>query len=77
VSFYRVGSVLTGSPAAVKLETVKVRLLGGPQRAAAVLVSAPALAPGVSPRPAIDAFLSSLGSPAALADRASGLPSTR
>jgi EpsI family protein len=77
VSFYRVGSVLTGSPAAVKLETVKVRLLGGPQRAAAVLVSAPAPAPGVSPRPAIDAFLSSLGSPAALADRASGLPSPR
>jgi hypothetical protein len=52
-----------------------VRLLGGPQRAAAVLVSAPALAPGVSPRPAINAFLSSLGDPAALADRASGLPS--
>jgi exosortase A len=75
VSFYRVGSVLTGSPAAVKLETVKVRLLGGPQRAAAVLVSAPAPAPGVSPRPAINAFLSSLGDPAALADRASGLPS--
>jgi exosortase A len=77
VSFYRVGSVLTGSPAAVKLETVKVRLLGGPQRAAAVLVSAPAPAPGVSPRPAIDAFLSSLGDPAALADRASGLPGPR
>jgi exosortase A len=77
VSFYRVGSVLTGSPAAVKLETVKVRLLGGPQRAAAVLVSAPAPAKGVSPRPAIDAFLSSLGDPAALADRASGLPGTR
>ncbi|HEY7811010.1 MAG TPA: exosortase A [Allosphingosinicella sp.] len=77
VSFYRVGSVLTGSPAAVKLETVKVRLLGGPQRAAAILVSAPAPAEGVSPRPAIDAFLSSLGDPAALADRASGLPSPR
>ena len=77
VSFYRVGSILTGSPAAVKLETVKVRLLGGPQRAAAVLVSAPAPAAGVSPRPAIDAFLSSLGPPAALADRASGLPEPR
>ena len=77
VSFYRVGDVTTGSPAAVKLETVKVRLLGGPQRAAAILVSAPAPAEGVSPRPAIDAFLSSLGDPAALADRASGLPSRR
>jgi exosortase A len=29
VSFYRVGSTLTGSPAKVKLETVKVRLLPG------------------------------------------------
>ncbi|HEY0028914.1 MAG TPA: exosortase A [Allosphingosinicella sp.] len=77
VSFYRVGSVLTGSNAAVKIETVKVRLLGGPQRAAAVLVSAPAPARGVSPRPAIDAFLSSLGDPAALADRASGLQEPR
>jgi exosortase A len=77
LSFYRVGSALTGSPAAVKLETVKVRLLGGPQRAAAILVSAPAPAKGVSPRPAIDAFISSLGDPAALADRASGLPEPR
>jgi exosortase A len=74
VSFYRVGSALTGSPAAVKLETVKVRLLGGPQRAVAILVSAAAPAERVSPRPAIDAFLSSLGDPAALADRAAGLP---
>ena len=74
VSFYRVGRILTGSPAAVKLETMKVRLLGGPQRAVAVLVSAQAPAEEVSPRPAIDAFLSSLGDPAALADRASGLP---
>jgi EpsI family protein len=38
-SFYRVGEILTGSPARVKLETVRVRLLGGPQRAVAVLVA--------------------------------------
>lgn len=73
VSFYRVGSILTGSPAAVKLETMKARLLGGPQRAVAVLVSAQAPADGVSPRPAIDAFLSSLGPIEPLADRAAGL----
>jgi exosortase A len=73
VSFYRVGDILTGSAAAVKMETVKVRLLGGPQRAVAVLVSAPAPAHGVQPRPAIDAFLSALGPVAPLADRAAGL----
>jgi exosortase A len=73
VSFYRVGNVLTGSPAAVKLETIKVRLLGGPQRAVALLVSAPAPADEVSPRPAIDAFLAALGPIAPLADRAAGV----
>ncbi len=72
--FYRVGSILTGGPAAVKLETMKVRLLGGPQRAVAVLVSSVAPAAGVSPRPAIDAFLKDLGPIEALADRAAGLP---
>jgi hypothetical protein len=76
-TFYRVGRIVTGSQAAVKLETIKVRLLGGPQRAVAVLVSAPAPARGVSPRPAIDAFLSSLGPVAPLADRVAGLPEVR
>ncbi|HYJ82828.1 MAG TPA: exosortase A [Allosphingosinicella sp.] len=73
VSFYRVGGILTGSPARVKLETVKTRLLGGPQRAVAVMVSAEAPADGLSPRPAIDSFLSDLGPVAPLADRAAGL----
>jgi hypothetical protein len=50
-----------------------VRLLGGPQRAVAVLVSAPAPADEVSPRPAIDAFLAALGPIAPLADRAAGV----
>jgi EpsI family protein len=72
-TFYRVGGIVTGSKARVKLETVKVRLLGGPQRAVAVLVSAEAPADGLSPRPAIDAFLSGLGPVAPLADRAAGL----
>ncbi len=66
VSFYRVGNVVTGSGVKVKLETLKVRLLGGPQRAVAVLVS------GES-RPAIDDFLAALGPVAPLADRAAGL----
>ncbi len=73
-TFYRVGDILTGSPAVVKLETARVRLLGGPQRAAAVLVSSAAPADGVSPRPAIDRFVRAMGSPARLADGAAGLP---
>jgi exosortase A len=66
VSFYRVGDIVTGSGVGVKLETMKVRLLGGPQRAVAVLASSES-------RPAIDAFLSALGPVAPLADRAAGL----
>jgi exosortase A len=80
VSFYRVGEVLTGSGMGVKLETMKVRLLGGPQRAVAVLVSAPAPAAGISPRPALDDLVAALGDRdgiAALADRAAGLPEAR
>jgi exosortase A len=70
VSFYRVGDILTGSSTAVKVETMKTRLFGGPQRAVAVLVSAEAPATGASARPAIDAFLAALGPVEALADRA-------
>jgi exosortase A len=76
-SFYRVGEILTGSPARVKLETVRVRLLGGPQRAVAVLVAAPAPADGLSPRPAVDSFLRALGPVEELADRAAGLAGTK
>ena len=66
VSFYRVGQIVTGSGVGVKLETMKVRLLGGPQRAVAVLVSSDS-------RAAIDDFLRALGPIAPLADRAAGL----
>ena len=66
VSFYRVGDIVTGSGVGVKLETLKVRLLGGPQRAVAVLVASES-------RPAIDDFLAALGPIAPLADRAAGL----
>jgi exosortase A len=72
-TFYRVGSIVTGSKLAVKLETMKTRLIGGPQRAVAVLVSSAAPGEGVSPRPAIDAFLADLGPIDRLADRAAGL----
>ena len=70
VSFYRVGDSLTGSGMQVKLETMKTRLLGGPQRAVAVLVSAQAPGSGASGRPAIDAFLTALGPVETFADRA-------
>jgi exosortase A len=67
-TFYRIGDVTTGSGARVKLETLKVRLLGGRQRAVALLVSAEQPTPGVSARPQIDAFLHSLGDPGMVAD---------
>ena len=73
VSFYRVGDVLTGSAMGVKLETMKARLLGGPQRAVAVLVSAQSPATASSARPQIDAFLAALGPVERLADRAAGV----
>ncbi len=71
-TFYRVGKIVTGSDARVKMETVRSRLLGGPQRAVAVMVSAQQPAEGVSPRPAIDAFLSAVGPIDQLADGAAG-----
>jgi len=73
LSFYRIGNVLTGSQMGVKLETMKVRLFGGPQRAVAILVSAQAPAAETEPRPAINDFLQALGPIAPIADRAAGL----
>jgi len=72
-TFYRIGGITTGSKMRVKLETLKVRLLGGPQRAVAVLVSAEQPNRNVSARPAIDAFLARLGPVDRLADAAAGL----
>jgi exosortase A len=69
VTFYRVGNIVTGSEMRVKLETLRVRLLGGEQRAAAVLVSAE----GKDARPAIDAFLRALGPVDRVAERAMAL----
>lgn len=68
VSYYAVGNIITGNMAGAKLEMMKVRLFGGPQRAAAILVSAPETATGASPRPVIDRFVAALGPLERLAD---------
>jgi exosortase A len=58
VSFYAVGDVVTGSPARVKMETLRRRLLGGDQHAMALLVSADEAEGG---RAAVDGFLAGIG----------------
>ena len=52
----------------VKLATLRARLLGGDQRAATVIVSAPD-AVGRPARPALDAFMTAFGPPRAQAAR--------
>jgi EpsI family protein len=66
LSFYRVGDIVTGSAVGVKLETMRVRLLGGRQRAVALLAASDS-------RAAIDDFVVALGPVDRLADRAAGL----
>lgn len=58
LSFYTVGAMETGSATRVKLETLRHHLLGGSQRAAALLVSSEDRRGG---RGAIERFLSALG----------------
>jgi exosortase A len=58
VSFYDVGGYVTGSPARVKMEALRHRLLGGDQYAIALLVSADEAEGG---RAAVDRFLADLG----------------
>ena len=72
VSYYRVDGVTSGSVRAIKLATMRARLLGGNQQAVAVLISAERKGK-VEPRPAIDAFAKSLGNIDNLADRMAGL----
>ncbi|QJB68440.1 exosortase A [Parasphingorhabdus halotolerans] len=72
LSFYRIGNKLTGSGTAVKLETLKMKLLGGNQQAVAVLVSAEKT-DDRDQRQAIDQFLSDLGPIDKLADEMAGL----
>jgi exosortase A len=58
ISFYDVGGAVTGSPARVKMETLRRRLFGGDQHAMALLVSADEAQGG---RAAADRFLADLG----------------
>lgn len=67
--FYRIGDRMTGSETRVKIETLRARLTGGPQRAVAVLLSAEA-PKGGSARATLDAFRAAIGPVAALAERA-------
>jgi exosortase A len=72
VSFYRVNGTTSGSAAQIKLATLKARLLNGNQQAVAILISAEQKGDR-SPRPAIDAFVKSLGDIDKVADRFAGL----
>jgi exosortase A len=75
VSFYRVGGMTTGSATQVKLATLRARLLGGNQQAAAILVSAEYTG-AQSNRSAVDTFVKDLGSIDSLADQIIGLHNT-
>lgn len=68
VSVYWIDGKVTGSASAVKLATLKTRLIGGDQAAAAILISAEER-PGQPARPAIDAFMTAMGPADALAAR--------
>ncbi len=72
VSFYRVNGITSGSVARIKLATLQARLLNGDQQAVAIIVSAEQIGDR-SPRPAIDAFVKSLGNIDKVADRFAGL----
>jgi exosortase A len=67
-SFYWIGNMMTGSRTTVKVETLKSRLTGQDQAAAAILVSAEEGTSKPS-RPVIDAFLSAAGPVDQLAKR--------
>lgn len=69
-TWYRVGDALTASANRVKLETLRHKLLGGPQAAVAIHVSAER--DGGAQRATIERFLADLGPLDRLADRAAG-----
>jgi exosortase A len=72
ISFYRAGGVTSGSGSTIKLATLKARLLGGNQKAVAVLISAEHRG-NQNPRPQIDAFIADVNNIDNLADHAAGL----
>jgi exosortase A len=67
-TWYRVGDTTTQDDTLVKIETMKARLFGGPQRAVAIHLSVE----GADPRP-ITQFLAALGPIAPVADHAAGI----
>lgn len=71
-TWYRVGDVTTNAPPLVKIEGMKARLLGGPQRAVAIHLSAQVDA-GQDPVAAIRAFRAALGDIGAVADHDAGM----
>lgn len=71
VTWLRIGSILTGDPKRVKLETLRVKLTGGDQAAVAVLVSAEKQG-STDTHATIERFVGALGPIEALADRAAG-----
>ena len=69
-TWYRVGSTLTSDGKIVKLETLKAKLFGGPQRAVAIHLSVEG---GRNPRATMAKFLAAIGPLDALADRSAGM----
>ena len=67
-SWYQVGTMITASPRTVKLETLKVKLLGGSPRAIAVHVSVQAI-PGDDATATIERFIAAAGPIEQLVDR--------
>ena len=67
-TWYRVGDATTDDETVVKIETMKARLFGGPQRAVAIHLSVE----GADVRP-MALFLAALGPVGAVADHAAGL----
>ncbi|PTW45481.1 exosortase A [Sphingomonas faeni] len=67
-TWYRVGDTTAQDETLVKIETMKARLLGGPQRAVAIHLSVE----GADPRP-IARFLAALGPIAPVADHSAGM----
>ncbi|NJM50142.1 MAG: exosortase A [Sphingomonadales bacterium] len=72
VSYYRTAGVTSGSGSRIKLATMKARLLGGEQQAAAILLSAPYKGK-LSQRGAINSFAKDLGNIDKVADQMMGV----
>ncbi len=72
ISYYRVNGVTSGSSGAIKLATMRARILGGNEQAVAILVSAEHDS-AQSQRASMDTFVNDLGDIDNLADHMAGL----